>query len=449
MREDAVKLCWRRFVVLALGAMGIVAGCEKPAQFGLQDEPIIVERQPDPIYEELFPRYVELCAVSQFRSLTKGTGGVPGHAVMYLKGACKDEAAPYPRLRRCRGGNADVSDPEHGVGVSVNRWLRNVNWLAFPGRELFYPGYLHPDQRLTQAHSDATVQRALAAGVLRGVELHEYPTAGDEHRPANFLANHSVATDFALQFGRSVFCARMPVTEPMLDDVVGFLNDLNDEYATGEADYHWNGLQDNCVHTLRNALAAASIWSPIPAQLIRLRQVFNLAIPANEFVNLARLGAEGPIDDFFELDGDRAKREALLEFDWLPTRHGALVKTLPVHPANDLFDTTFRLFVLQSPFRRGQTEAAVRLASDGRFVNLEENLHHFADVYQQILDERDDDRFGIQSLLGDRYRRAQRRYYAYVETQQRDVQAMLERVSSAEIEGAQGQLRSADPSMGR
>ena len=100
-----------------------------------RDEILPVVR-PNPVYEELFPHYVELCAVSQYRSLEHGEGGVPGHAVMYLKGACKDEAAPYPKLRPCRGEATTRNDPEHGAGISVNRWLRNVNWIAVPGARL-------------------------------------------------------------------------------------------------------------------------------------------------------------------------------------------------------------------------------------------------------------------------------------------------------------------------
>ena len=69
----------------------------------LKPDRIIVERRPDPVYDKLFPYYVELCATSQFRSKMKGEGGVAGHAVMYIKGACKDEQAPFPQLRRCRG----------------------------------------------------------------------------------------------------------------------------------------------------------------------------------------------------------------------------------------------------------------------------------------------------------------------------------------------------------
>ncbi len=90
-----------------------------------------------------------------------------------------------------------------------------------------------------------------------------------------------------------MFCARVPVTEDMLVEIK-----LNHEYATGEANYEWSGLSDSCVHTLRNALAAASVWPPLSVRAIQLHQIFNLAIPPNEFVNLARLDAKGRRDRY-------------------------------------------------------------------------------------------------------------------------------------------------------
>ena len=83
-------------VVLAslLGKDGVIS------RFMLKPDRIIVERRPDPVYDELFPYYVELCATSQFRSKLTGAGGLAGHAVMYIKGACKDERASFPQLRR-------------------------------------------------------------------------------------------------------------------------------------------------------------------------------------------------------------------------------------------------------------------------------------------------------------------------------------------------------------
>jgi hypothetical protein len=414
-------------LVAVLALAGSACERAKGRLVASQDE-IILERRPDPVYDQLYPYYVELCAVSQFRSKVTGAGGVPGHAVMYLKGACNDEASPYPQLRRCRRVATDPYDPEHGAGVSVNRWFRNVNWIATPGQALFYEGGLSPDARLTRAQFDATIRKLIDAGVYRGVELHEYPTDAAERSLEDFIGRQSLATDHALRFARSVFCARMPVTESMLGEVIDFLNELNHEFATGEADYQWSGLSDNCVHTLRNSLAAASIWTPTSVRVIKLRQIFNLAIPANEFVNLARLGAEGPLEDYGQVYDARVHRDALMEFDWLPTRHGALVKTLPVFAENDLYDTTLRLFVLQSPFRRGQMQHAVRLLSDERFVDVRANLRHFEQVYARILAERDDEGFGIASLRGDRYRRVRRRYYAYIEKQQAEMHDLLARL---------------------
>jgi hypothetical protein len=422
------ELLKTRALAALMAAAGLLGGCD--SRFIAETDEIIVERRPDTDYEKLFPYYVELCAVSQFRSKLTGMGGVPGHAAMYLKGACNDLTAPFPQLRRCRRVATDRYDPEHGAGVSVNRWFRNVNWIATPGAGLFYEGNLEPGERLTRAHFDAAIQEAIDAGMYRGVDLHDYPTDAPERSLEDFVKRLSLATDYALQFGRTVFCSRMPVTEKMLGEISDFLNELNREYFTGEADFEWSGLSDNCVHTLRNALAAANVWTPLSVGAIRLRRLFNLAIPANEFVNLARLGAEGTIDDYGKIYGDRLRRDALLEFDWLPTRHGAVVKLLPVHAENDLYDTTMRMFVLQSPFRQGQMRAAMRLLSDERFVELDANLRHFSEVYDGILADRDDEGFGLASLRGDRYRRIRRRYYAYIEAQRAEVQVMLDRLGA-------------------
>jgi hypothetical protein len=181
---------------------------------------------------------VELCATSQFRSKLKGEGGVAGHAVMYIKGACKDEQAPFPQLRRCRVAATRLDDAEHGAGVSVNRWFRNVNWVAIPGYELFYQGNLKFGERLTPAHFEATVHDAIEKGIYQGVEFHDYPSANTGAGLENFVANEGIGTDLALQFARSVFCARVPVTESMLDEVIAFLNDKNREYAEGDTDYN-------------------------------------------------------------------------------------------------------------------------------------------------------------------------------------------------------------------
>lgn len=436
---------------IRLARLVIVAGiaCLLPScgtngvmsRFMLKPDTIIVERRPDPTYDKLFPYYVELCATSQFRSKLKGEGGIPGHAAMYIKGACKDEQAPFPQLRRCRTAALELDDPEHGVGVSVGRWFRNVNWVAVPGYKLFFYGHIEPGEPLTEKQFAATVREAVEKQIYSGVDFRDYPGASDGGSLEDFIAKQGVGTDFALTFARAAFCARLPITEPMLDEVIAFLNDKNREYAEGEADYYWSGWADNCVHTLRNALAAANIWSPLSVRDVKIRQIFNLAVPANEFVNLAELGNEGDIADYEQIQRDGPRRDALHEFNWLPTRHGALLKTLPVHEPNELYDTTFRLFTLQSPFRMGRTRHAISLLSDDRFVKLDANLRYFREKYDEILAKHYEGRDRLASVRGTPFRRVERLHYEYIKAQRAEVEAMLKRLPAPESSSAGTEAR--------
>lgn len=425
-------------VLLAVAGFDVVGIL---GRFLLKTDDIVIERRPDPVYEKLVPRYVELCALSQPSRKDKGRGNPFGHALMYLKGACKDETAPFPQLRPCRQVASDLNDPEHGVGVSVGRWFRNVNWVAVPGYQLFFEGNLAPDQTLTQAHFDATVDDAIARGVFDGVDLHNDWIRREGPALRSFVANGSIGTDFALRYSRNVFCARLPVSEPVLVEIMAFLNDKNWEYATGNADYNWSLLADNCVHTVRNALAAANIWTPLSVLDVKIRHLLNLAVPANEFVNLAALITEDPPADVAEIQDKGPQRDALHDFKWLPSRHGALLKTMPVHQPNDVFNTDFRLFTVQSPFRMGHTMNAVRLLSDPRYTDLKTNLLAFRDTYDAILAvlTNPEDRFA--SVRGSPYRRVERLYRDYIGAQRGEVDGMLQQIAA--IESAVGTVSSA------
>jgi len=425
----------RAFAVAAVGLTTFLGGCVQDglmdmARFQLKPDDIIIERRPDTAYEKFFPYYVELCAASQFRSkLTGEGGGSTGHAILYIKGACRDDNAPSPQLRRCRRIATRLNDPEHGAGVSVNQLFRNVNWVATPSYELVFHGNLAPSERLTLTHFEAVEQQAITKGIYKGVIFHPFPGATSDTDLRAFLERAGIGTDFALQFARSVFCARLPVTEPMLDPIIKFLNDKNREYVEGEADYNWSAWADKCSHTMRNALAAANIWSPLSVRTTKIRQMFSLAVPANEFVNLAESMTGGDLEDYRDILRDGPRRDAFHEFNWLPTRQGALLKTLPVHDPNDLYDTTFRLFTLQSPFLMGKTQRAIALLSDQRFVDLVTNLHYFESRYGAILAQHNEQRDSMASVRGTRFRRVEGLYCDYINSQTAEVQSMLHRIA--------------------
>src|SRR5262249_47550108 len=147
--------------------------------------------------------------------------GPAGHPILYIKGACKDENAPFPQLRRCHVVATSLKDPEHGAEVSVNQMFKNVNWVATPGYDLVFPGGLPPGERLTLARFEAVEQEA-AKSIYKGVMLHRFADATSDTDLHDFLRAAGIGTDLAPQFARSVFCARLPVTERMLDPTIKF-----------------------------------------------------------------------------------------------------------------------------------------------------------------------------------------------------------------------------------
>src|SRR5215472_17489066 len=182
MKRVGRRLGWI-LLILVLGCAAVVVAAL--ARLLLKPGHIIIERRPDPAYEKLFSDYVELCAGSQFRAKLTGEGGLAGHAVMYLKGACRDEDAPYPKLRRCR---------------------------VAAGYHLFFDGNLKQGEPLTRTQFETVEQQAIDDGLYRGVAFHPFPGAESDTDLRVFLERHAIGTDFSLQFARTVFCARLPVT---------------------------------------------------------------------------------------------------------------------------------------------------------------------------------------------------------------------------------------------
>ena len=420
-------------MLLALAVVSSSLGCAAVAElFRNPRDAVAPLIEPDPLYEELVTHYVELCAVSQYRPLNGKLGGIPGHAVMYLKGACLDESSPYPRLRACRYASTNRSDPEHGAGVSVNRWFKNVNWVATPGKFLFYDGEVQTYEQLDQARFDETVQRAIDVGIFKGVEVHPVEGAEGPRELREFIAQSSLGTDFALRFGRTIFCSRLPMHPDMLARAMDYLNGLNDEYWNGEADYQWSGYSDNCVHTLHNSLAAAGVWKPKSIQSTKLRQLFNIAVPANTVVDLAILSNEYPIEDYARIEGDELRWKGLTENDWLPAVPGALVKTMPVLQLNALYDTRFRMFVLGGWFTNDALKRAQHLLTDGRYLQIDANFRYFYRRYEKILAERDADERWTDVVRGEEFRRNRAVYYEYIERARDSVVAASERLAELE-----------------
>ena len=89
-------------------------------------------------YDYVYPYHIKFCSMTRLHPKTSHgkIGGSPGHAVMYIKGACPLHGPEPSRLRVC-DINEDYGNPDLGVGISTNKYLKNVNFVVIPGQKLF------------------------------------------------------------------------------------------------------------------------------------------------------------------------------------------------------------------------------------------------------------------------------------------------------------------------
>jgi hypothetical protein len=339
-------------------------------------------------YVAAFPYYVEFCAVSEIRKRPGSAvdiegGGPGGHSVLYLNGVCRRPDTAYPVIALCDGDPA----PGEGVGLSVNAHYANANWTATPGRDFFFHGDLAPGEPLTQASYARTQARAQALGVLDGIRFHD--TVMQERpaaiAPRDYMYEMSVATDYAIAFGRDRYCARVPIDRARMQGVTDYLNAVNAPYRSGAREFNWDVLRDNCAHLTHNALATVGLWRHWPTDRPLLIAAFDFPVPKNEFVNLMRRTNDLPIDDPAALYDDDVLRTALLDHDWIATRPGGLAEAERAVPVNALYGTKLRLiFYDEAIFGHYQPnfEAIFR---EPRYTDLAANLAWFDQAYRRIL----------------------------------------------------------------
>lgn len=339
------------------------------------------------LFNRFFPYHAELCALSEIRK-KPGFGaefrsGAGGHSLLYLSGVCLDRDAGYPTLKLC---DESALPADHGVGISINSHYRNANWVAAEGQDFVFRGTLARDEPLTRESYERTQDRAKAMGVLDGVEFHE-----DEFRDKprqmsrrDYMYEISVGTDYAVNFGREAYRAKVPLDRRRTGIIIDFLNALNVPYRDGKRVYRWSVFNNNCSHIAHNALAAAGVWAPWPTGQFIVTAAFNFPVPKNEFVDLMLRANDLPLDDPQALFADRAARSALLEFDKLPTAPGALAVAAPVVAENHIYETEdLRLIFYATRLSGKYPRRFARIFREPRYFFLPANLNHFAAVYQK------------------------------------------------------------------
>jgi hypothetical protein len=337
------------------------------------------------LYASIYPYYAELCVLTQIRK-KPGQGvalrsGIGGHAILYLNGVRRDRTAGYPTLTLCDPAAASETQ---GVGISVNSHYKNANWVATDGPDFVWRGALEPDEALTRAGYDRTQERAKTMGLLDGVLFHDHlfrdkpPGMSD----TDYMYEISVASDYAVRFGRDAMRIRVPLDAARMGAIVRFLNDLNAPYRNGARVFAWRVLNNNCCHVAHNALACAGIWAAWPTGQFAALAAFNFPVPKNEFVDLVMRTNDLPIADGEAMFEDPIARRALLDTGTLPTAPGALVAAQPAIRGDEIYDTEgLRLIFYDNPFWGPYRPRLARILSTPRYADLAENLRHFDTVY--------------------------------------------------------------------
>lgn len=362
-----------RGVVLGVLMMG---GCASTLPI-----PVTIPQVDEAAYTAEHPLYLEFCALSEIQKHPGHgadiRGGFGGHSTIYLNGVCRTGDG-YPEIALC--GASD------GVGLSVNAHFANANWVPIPGRDFFYHGDLKPGQGLTEQVYAATKAHAKSLGVYDAIRFHDRVFAdmpADTARE-DFKYEVSIATDYAINYGRDRYCARVPVFRPQMTRIVAYLNGLNRPYRDGPAEYEWSVLTDNCIHVAHNALAAIGFWPVWPTHRPVLIAAFDFPVPKNEFVNIMRTANDMPIGDLRTLWRDVAARQALLAGDSLPTRPGALATFEPVVQQNDLYTTDLQLIFYDEPMFGPYERWFHQIVAYPRYTGLAANRHHFNGIYARI-----------------------------------------------------------------
>jgi hypothetical protein len=340
------------------------------------------------LYSSLYPYYAEICAVSQilkkpgFGAEIRGESG--GHAVLYLNGVCRKKDAHYPVLELC-----DPSTPadQQGVGISVNEHFKNANWVATPGRDFFFNGGLPATVRLTRETYRQAQARAEALGIYDGVQFHDrvFANMPSGWSRADYKYEISVGTDYAINFARDRYCARIPLDRDKMTAIIDYLNGRNDIYKSGQTEFVWNVVKDNCSYLTHNALAAAGVWDSYTPNRFIVFAAFDFPVPKNEFVDQLVRTNDMPMTDPLALYADPMARESLMREDWLPTEPGALGSIVRVKKNNDLYDTDLKLIFYDWPITEPYHRRMDAMMADPRYLDLRANLAYFSGLYRTIL----------------------------------------------------------------
>ena len=280
--------------------------------------------------------------------------------------------------------NSDFSKPDLGVGISVDGGLKNVSFFVVPGTKMFFGTDLLRNQPLTPIARANIIQSAMNEGIFTDIQFYDafFPSTLHSTHQEEYIARYVFGTDYAMTLARNLYCIHVPMSRPIMKQVVNHLNELNSSltcsvgqpYRGGKKKdpfFHWHGIYDNCTHTPINALAAIGA---LPVKKVNLRphkQIFHLAIPANTLLDIHRRVnlEEIDVDTYFK---DPIRRKIFEDYAWIPQQPRSMTQFMPIKSWNKVYRENDALFTLPHVAER-RIGKIHQMTSDPRFT-LKPNL---------------------------------------------------------------------------
>ena len=256
-------------------------------------------------------------------------GGIGGHSVFYLNGAC-----------RGRGGLDDDHPALRQVGCGAVRWCRHRHEILIFASQNGWPRpvasasctAISPWRLRSREPTTMPCRPKRGGSASMTASMHD--TVFDNMPPGTaretWKYEVSVGTDYGISLGRGRFCARVPVNREQLAAMVAYLNAQNAPLPSAGAgvgvearagQLHSPGSQ--CARGCRRLEGMAHGSATAPGSL-------RLPGPPNE----SSAFDEEKVDETALLDrqtlhADTPARTALIQFDQLPVRPGAIIEIAP------------------------------------------------------------------------------------------------------------------------
>jgi hypothetical protein len=385
-------------------------------------------------YDSIFPYYTVQCSFSQERKTDGHSTSFMGHTVLYVKGACRDQSVPYPKLKLCEAGT-DLTKETSGVALSVEKIVSNSQYIPTDGVDFLLNGSSLPDEPLTNDSLKNTVNTVLASGSLNGLKIHDKDL---RKKPANtsvaeYLAWTGLGTDFAVSFGRDSTCARIPMTQSQIQAEVNYINETNEPYVTGAVEFSWSAVGDNCAHFTHDVLAAGGIRTEIPRGDSRGREIYNFVslhweIPTNDVLKDLEFANDlSRIRSAEEVFNDHEEREVFNKLGTLP-RLGATVEEIPMHLfENNIYKANSpNTFLLEFPVVDNRGRKFNALEKDPAFSSVAANLQRTLTRLQKVHAEAKGLEVGSSNAELAEF---STRYNAWIDQSIADIQGRLTKIS--------------------